>query len=154
MRRVSKSRSGLVLLVVLGMLALFTLLTVTYVVFASQSKSTNVALSRRFVHQTSEKPLFEEAIKQLIRGTNNTKSKLKGHDLLGDLYGANETSTLGAMQVRNNLTHFSTDLRRPMLLGGEFTSGTYRSGRFLKIPLQKSKVLLKSLNQYILLSYK
>lgn len=142
MRRVSNSRSGLVLLVVLGMLALFTLLTVTYVVFASQSKSTNVALSRRFVHQTSEKPLFEEAIKQLIRGTNNTKSKLKGHDLLGDLYGANETSTLGAMQVRNNLTHFSTDLRRPMLLGGEFTSGTYRSGRFLKIPLQVDPSLM------------
>lgn len=140
------SRDGLVLLVVLGMLALFSLLTVTYVVFASQSKSSNVAMSRRYIHESSAstRPLFEEAIKQLIRGTKDGGSALWGSDLLGDLYGPNETDALssaGSIVVRSfqavsgaQMTHLSDCLDRPMLLGSEFST-PYLPGRFLRIPI-------------------
>ncbi len=138
------NRQGLVLLVVLGMLALFSLLTVTYVVFASQTKSTSIAMSRRFIHQPSYRPLFEESIKQLIRGTTDTGSAMWGTDMLGDLYGANETGALksgGTLVVRSFqvnggalMTHLSTCLERPMLLGSEFTT-PYVPGRFLRIPI-------------------
>ncbi len=93
------NRQGLVLLVVLGMLALFSLLTVTYVLFASQSRSASIALSRRSSFQASstERPqfMFDEAIKQLIRGTTDSGSEMWGNSIMEDFYGANETSTLG-----------------------------------------------------------
>lgn len=97
----SSTRPGLILLVVLGMLALFSMLAVTYVVFASQSRATSVSLSRKDIRSTKTKPLFEEAIKELIRGTTNTGSSLYGHDLLGDVYGDAETLGMSAVTIRD-----------------------------------------------------
>lgn len=135
-------RQGLILLVVLGMLALFSLLAVTYVVFASQTRATSVAHTRRYVRETPSKPLIDDAVKQLIRGTNNRNSALFGHDMLGDLYGSNDTQTLGIMRTRlvRLLADTSQDGvmaltagndQRPFLLGG---------GRFLRIPIDPTTI--------------
>ncbi len=139
MKRYSENRTGLVLLVVLGMLALFSLLTVTYVVFASQSKSSNVALSRRYVQDGKPyRPVFEEAIKQLIRGSTDSSSELYAQSMLDDLYGSNETAALsgalGTFRARLSIlgggvmTHDAGNLQRPMLF----------SGRFLRIPVDST----------------
>lgn len=90
----SSKRPGLILLVVLGMLALFSMLSITYVVFASQSRATSVALSRKDVRgNQSYKPLFEEAIMQLVRGSTDPNDATYHHSLLGDLYGDIESTT-------------------------------------------------------------
>ncbi|MBX3422563.1 MAG: hypothetical protein KF752_13500 [Pirellulaceae bacterium] len=126
----SHQNRGLILLVVLGMLTLFSLLAVTYVIYATQSRSTNVAFSRRMARETETRSLLDEAIKQLIRGTTDTGSAMWGQDMLADLYGANETSKLqiglnplGDLQVRIP----GSALEYPLLLGSD--------QRFLRIPL-------------------
>ncbi len=142
---------GLILLVVLGMLALFSLISVTYVVFSSNSRSASVALARKSIREgKSKKPLFEEAIKQLIRGTTDTNSSMYGHDLLGDLYGDRESlpTTNPLISIRNYqidsttgnsagpMTYNATlGLQRPMLLGGKYAGSTYVPGHYLRIPL-------------------
>ena len=143
---------GLILLVVLGMLALFSLLAVTYVVFASQSRASSVALARHSIRESKNKnPLFEEAIKQLIRGTVDPNSAMQGHSLLGDLYGDIEsnpakliTQMLSIRTVQfdptsGNQSPMSYDAtsgtQRPMLLGGTMSGSTYVPGKFLRIPL-------------------
>lgn len=152
MRHNNQLRSkGLILLVVLGMLALFGLLAVTYVVFASQSRASSVALARRNIRESKNKnPLFQEAIKQLIRGTTDPASSVYGHDLLGDLYGSKESlpANVSVISIRNRQFDIAggapsamsydakTGLQRPMLLGGRYSGGTYIPGKFLRIPLE------------------
>lgn len=80
-------RKGMILLIVLGMLALFSLLAVTYVVFSSQSRTASVALANRDYRGTNSSTLMDQVVKQVVRGTQDTGSALWGHDLLGDLYG-------------------------------------------------------------------
>ncbi len=145
---------GLILLVVLGMLALFSLLSVTYVVFASQSRASSVALARHSIRDSKTKdPLFQEAIMQLIRGTTDLNSAINGHSLLGDLYGdiesapfplSSATRMLSIRDVQFNATtgatspmtyDATTGTQRPMLLGGTMSGSTYIPGKFLRIPL-------------------
>ena len=143
---------GLILLVVLGMLALFSLLAVTYVVFASQSRASSVALARHSIRESKTKnPLFEDAIKQLIRGTTDPNSAMQGHSLLGDLYGDIESNpTASATQIlsirtvqfdpatgaQSPMTYEATSgAQRPMMLGGTVSGTTYIPGKFLRIPL-------------------
>lgn len=80
-------RRGLVLLIVLGMLALFSLLAVTYVVFSSQSRTTSVALANSAYKGTNSSTLMNQVVKQVVRGTQDSKSPFWGQDILGDLYG-------------------------------------------------------------------
>lgn len=150
MRRSTK-RPGLILLVVLGMLALFSLLAVTYVVFASQSRAASVALAREETRgNKSRKPLFEEAIRQLLRGSKTDDSITYGHSILGDLYGDVEslfsvpavaiphTRVATRLTIRNwaydpvtplgqtqQMTYASSSYQRPMIL----------AGHYLRIPL-------------------
>lgn len=141
-------RKGLILLVVLGMLSLFSLLSVTYVVFASQSRAASVAMARKDIRESRTKnPVFEEAIRQLIRGSTSTNSAMfGGKDLLGDLYGAIESQRLPTFHVRNRrfnptsgvrepMQYDVATLQRPMLLGGQVGS-RYNPGNFLRIPLE------------------
>jgi hypothetical protein len=141
-------RSGLILLVVLGMLALFSLLAVTYVVFSGQSRSTSIALARSEIRgHKSHQGLMEEAIKSLIRGPRQTSITnvndwvpINGHDMLGDIYGTSESAINvnirdfqfnPSLTGRNNNNARSpmaiapTSLQRPMIL----------NGHFLRIPL-------------------
>ncbi len=157
----NSQRPGLILLVVLGMLALFSMLAVTYVVFASQSRATSVALSRKDVRgNKSYQPLFEEAIKQLVRGSDNPAVATYGHSLLGDLYGDRDSKFItnptqsnpayrqaALLTIRNveynpsnplqtsPMTYDS--LQRPMLLGPSTNNsgGVLANGHYLRIPL-------------------
>ncbi|MFK7738265.1 MAG: hypothetical protein AB8B50_19735, partial [Pirellulaceae bacterium] len=136
-------RPGLILLVVLGMLALFSLLAVTYVVFSGQSRSTSIALARSEIRgHKSHKGLMEEAIKSLIRGPRQTSITnvndwvpINGHDMLGDIYGTRETAI--SVNIRDeqfnpvNQSRFpmaiaQTSVQRPMVL----------ADHFLRIPLE------------------
>ncbi len=83
----SKRTDGLILLVVLAMLTLFSLLSITYVVFSSQSRSAAMGRARKDFRGTPPATLLDEAVRQVVRGTD-ARSALWKHDLLGDLYGS------------------------------------------------------------------
>lgn len=133
-------RPGLILLVVLGMLALFSLLAVTYVVFAGQSRSASMALARSEIRgKKSHKGLMEEAIRALVRGPRSNsdidRPPMTFHDILGDLYGTESPSSL---RIRNRqfnpvvngapspMAYAATAWQRPMIL----------NGHFMRIPLE------------------
>jgi hypothetical protein len=149
-------RPGLILLVVLGMLGLFSLLAVTYVLFSGHSRAASVALARSEIRnsRSNTKPLFEEAAMQLIRGAAGPQSKLFGHDLLGDLYGAAESLQMPVISVRNwkridggevpmdyiDLPHTSRANaalnQRPVLIGVDSNPNEpTRLGHYLRIPI-------------------
>ena len=67
----AKRRSGLILLVVLGMLSLFSMLAITYVVFSSQSRSSSLTIARKEFRGTPPSRLMDEAAHQLLRGSSD-----------------------------------------------------------------------------------
>ncbi len=91
-----KRKSGLILLIVLGMLSLFSMLAVTYVVFSSQSRSSSLAMVRREFHGTPTPKLLNEAAMQLVRGSTDVNSVMWRQGLLGDLYGSGPSLPSGA----------------------------------------------------------
>ncbi|MEM7475445.1 MAG: hypothetical protein AAF483_10675 [Planctomycetota bacterium] len=136
--RLKGRNRGLILLVVLGMLALFSLLAVTYVVFASQSKSASMALARSETRgHKSHRSIMDSALMALLRGTSK-QSPMYSHDMLADVFGAAESQ--GTMLPIRNFTFNNSDdnlvvnpnvpmaissIERPMIL----------NGHFLRIPL-------------------
>ena len=83
-------RSGLILLIVLGMLAMFSLLAVTYVISSGSSIVGSQAMRTRTRNDGfSLKNLraSDKVVAQLIRGTNNQESPFYMNSLLGDVFG-------------------------------------------------------------------
>ncbi len=138
-RRGSGRRPGLILLVVLGMLALFSMLAVTYVVFSSQSRAASVALVRTEIRDNkSRRSLMDEAIKELIRGSTNPESAVQGHDLLGDLYGNAESVNPALFSIRSR--QFDPETGAPSGMNYDPVNGLQRplllNGHYLRIPLE------------------
>lgn len=119
MRHSNVRRQGLILLIVLGMLTLFSLLAISYVVFSGQSRSANFSFARRDFHGMKEAEVIDEAMKQILRGTSDNISAVGPHSLLGDFYGHSESSS-------TNLNNLLFKAR------GE---GELFAGRFLRVPL-------------------
>ncbi len=87
-----RNRKGLVLLMALGMLALFSLLAVTWVVSASSSRTGAKAMQVRANHSgTSVRGMSQEVLKMALRGTRDQKSAFHQHALLEDIYESNGT---------------------------------------------------------------
>lgn len=80
-------RSGVVLLLVLGMLALFSLLTATYVVFSSQSRVASVTINQRNTRAVDGEALLRQTSITALVGTDAPGSAIWGHSLLEDKYG-------------------------------------------------------------------
>jgi hypothetical protein len=87
------NRSALILLIVLGMLALFSLLATTFLVLSSQSRSASVAIATVKLRQPDPRAMSDLVVQQLVRDTNDTRSAFFGHSLLADVYGPNPIRT-------------------------------------------------------------
>lgn len=88
MRKIRRrDRRGMLILVVLGLLVLFVMVAVAFVIAASQHRLAARAASRAKLAGTPAKKQLDQAVRQLLRGTTNTNSALYGHDLLRDIYG-------------------------------------------------------------------
>lgn len=83
-------RRGAVLLVVMILLALFTLACVALVVAATHARRN--ALAAAHIEQTDDPPsnLVNRVFRQVVRGPRNPKSVIGAHSLLEDLYGAGD----------------------------------------------------------------
>jgi hypothetical protein len=92
----SRSRRGVLLLVVLSMLTLFLMLGATYLVAASRARRAARAFAdsaNATVRTEDGVKLVDAALLSVVRGTVNTSSQIgSGDDLLGDRYGANTIS--------------------------------------------------------------
>ncbi len=158
-----RARSGLILLVVLGMLALLSLLSVTYLVFSSESRKASFQLARGDYRGTPADKLIDQAVRQVIRGTNDSRSPIWLNDILGDLYGESTTDpfqfyearstdpvtpppavygglTLPAMIARDNplrvaMTGYTMPAGLTTYNGGSPESPRLYNGHFLKIPI-------------------
>ncbi|MCU0711765.1 MAG: hypothetical protein MUC43_06870 [Pirellula sp.] len=104
--KMKRNRAGLVLLIVLGMLAMFSLLAVTYVVTASSSISGSQAIKRRVQNSRldlEQMGAADKVLRQLLRGTNDQNSVFyTTGNLLGDIYGPDPIRTTPA-------SYFSAD---------------------------------------------
>ena len=83
----TRPRHGVLMLVVLCILMLFTLMALTYLMVATQYAEG--ARSIATVERSGDDPRSEldEAFRQLLRDTLNPNSAIQGHSLLADLYG-------------------------------------------------------------------
>jgi hypothetical protein len=96
MRKRNRKDRGVVLLVVLTLLVLFTLLAVTFAIVAGQYKTAARASSR--IVRDPGVNLLDLGINTLVRDTGDIDSVLRGHSLLLDLYGLDGFSgTLSAV---------------------------------------------------------
>src|SRR5690349_9784866 len=80
-------RRGIILLFVLALLALFSLVALSYVIVARQARrgAQSAAVVER--RGTSGADLLDLALGQIVRGTDDPQSVLGPHSLLEDLYG-------------------------------------------------------------------
>lgn len=95
-------RRGVVLILALGMLTLFTMIAITLAAI-SQTEATAAANFKRLEQFGSLKldvrpdevpSLFRYAVNQLIYDTRNKQSAIRGHSLLRDMYGSPEKYSL------------------------------------------------------------
>ncbi|TWU47944.1 hypothetical protein [Rubripirellula reticaptiva] len=91
-----QSRSGIVLLVVLGMLTLFSVMAVSYLVFTTRQRSTAYNISRSESRNFDGEQLLGDALEEILVGSDSPDSSVWGHDILGDLYGMRD-AILGEM---------------------------------------------------------
>ncbi|MCH8923107.1 MAG: hypothetical protein IIA67_08175, partial [Planctomycetes bacterium] len=103
--RYHPKRRGVLILVVLSLLVLFTLITITYVVVSRQAMSSSQTANRYEQVRPDNKALLHGALMQMLVGTENRHSVLLGHSLGGDMYGTWLTGTVGragAMSATDN----------------------------------------------------
>ena len=80
-------RRGVLLLVILGLLAMFGLVAVTFVITTGHFRRSAQALQRVDQFRDDPKALLDEAFAQCVRGSNNVGSAIGPHSLLEDIYG-------------------------------------------------------------------
>ncbi len=130
-QRQMANERGLILLVVLSMLTLFSLLAISYVIFSGQSRSANFGIARRDFHGMRPGEVIDVAMKQALRGTVDNISAVGPHSLLADLYGHAEsmgnptTPGVSYLLFQARVLPATTPPEIPEVL----------AGRFLRIPL-------------------
>lgn len=127
----SQQRRGIVLLVVLGMLTLFSMLAVSYLVFSARHKSAAEAMNRAETSAIDSGSLLDQAMNTALVGSNGPSSALWGHSLLGDLYGMRD-GVASELTIPSAYAHASNDDIAPAaLLDGNFIrfpTELFRSG--------------------------
>lgn len=113
-----QTRHGVILLVVLGMLTLFSVLAVSYLVFTSRNRVASYNISRAEVAKIDTELLVKDAINEILVGSNDPTSSLWGHAILADLYGMRD-GVIGDVTPAVNVGA-DLDTAPEVLLGGQF----------------------------------
>ena len=88
MKKISRKRQrGVVLLVVLSLLTLFTLLMVTFIIVAGQYRQSALSAARVSRSDVSPAKLLDNANFALLRDSTDPKNSIRFHSLLFDMYG-------------------------------------------------------------------
>jgi hypothetical protein len=86
-RRLDRTRHGVVLLVMLSLLGLFTAIAMTFVIASGQFRRGAAAASRTEQIGDPYDVLLQQAMMQIARGSNHPQSVIGPHGLLEDMYG-------------------------------------------------------------------
>jgi hypothetical protein len=115
------TRNGLVLLVVLGMLGLFSLLAISYLSITGSSRTSSQALVRAKLQNIPVSDYSADVIRQIVRGNSDNKSALSNHSLLEDVYGrdAIQGTFVPNTLVRNYLAPGTPPLPAPFAASPE-----------------------------------
>ena len=113
-----QSSHGVILLVVLGMLTLFSVLAVSYLVFTSRNRVASYNISRAEVTRIDTELLVKDALKEILVGSNGPTSSLWGHAILADLYGMRD-GVIGAVTPATTVAS-DLDIAPEILLGDQF----------------------------------
>lgn len=135
------ARRGVILLIIMGLLVMFCLVAIAFVLSASQFKRSSRAISRVDRNLDPPKLLLDQAVRQVIRGPISgpvgsgeafMPSVMGPHSLLEDMYGnewyAGTMSNLGNM-AGNQLFEFTAPTDNPYRCDGcvlTMTSGLAR----------------------------
>ncbi|MFK8112769.1 MAG: hypothetical protein AB8B91_11225 [Rubripirellula sp.] len=119
LKPVQQHRSGVVLLVVLGMLTLFSVLAVSYLVFTSRNLSSASNINRSETARVDTKALVERSLEKVLVGSNGPDSALWSHDVIGDLYGSRD-AVEGVVTAPGNYPNQNIDCVPEVLMGGQF----------------------------------
>ncbi|MCC9644417.1 hypothetical protein LOC71_19260 [Rhodopirellula sp. JC740] len=126
-------RAGIILLVVLGMLALFSVLGVSYLVFTTRQRTAAYNIQRAEAADLDGAQLVDNAMQKLLVGANGPESSLWGHDLLGDLYGMRDAIEASVAPVQT-YTGPTSEVAPAQLLNGQFLR--FPSLLYLESPFQ------------------
>ncbi len=118
-RRSQADRQGIILLVVLGMLTLFSILAVSYLVFTSRQRAASISIQRIENNAVDSKSYVENALIKLLVGTDGPESSLWGHDLLGDLYGSRD-AVEAEIETPSSYQGGNRDCAPQILMGNQF----------------------------------
>ena len=83
----ARSRHGIILLFVMALLALFALVTVTFVIVAHSHREATGVAARVERNIDFPKAMIDRAVSQILVGTNDPNSPLRPHGLFEDIYG-------------------------------------------------------------------
>lgn len=86
-RRRAPKRRGVLLLIILGMLAMFGLIGIAFVMLTSHARKSAEVLQKKEFYVAEPKKFTDEAINQILRGSRNRGSVLQNHSLFEDVYG-------------------------------------------------------------------
>lgn len=86
--RMAGRRRGVILLIVLALLTLFTMIGLTMVLATSQARLSALSSSRSKRSGTPYQQMLSRAFHEVARGSTNKFSSVQGHSLVEDLYGA------------------------------------------------------------------
>lgn len=117
--RPPQQRSGMVLLVVLGMLTFFSILAASYLVYSNQSRQSAFVSASRSTRAPDPNALIDQALMKLIVGTADPTDPFYGEDLLSDYYG--RFDAIGNIEILD-------------LPAAEYYFGT-DTGRFASVPV-------------------
>jgi len=139
-------RRGLILLIALGMLAMFSLLAVTYVVTTGSSKNSSVAMvARARTGNITIDGTTNSVASMLIRGTNDQSSALYKHSLLEDIFSPNPLrSRFG--NTSQGAVAFQSDWCRLVSPTSPFISSA--GPNFIKVSLLNSDVVNGPLSDF------
>lgn len=86
--RFRAGRRGVILLLIISLLSLFSMIAITYVVSAGSAKKSAYAITKGGgYYGTDPKEIADMALYYTLVGTTNPRSPFVFHDILGDMYG-------------------------------------------------------------------
>jgi hypothetical protein len=140
--RLGRRRDGVVLLIVLALLGLFAAVAVSFVVLA-KSAGQGALNWRRGVEVIpgggggpGSEVLLTHAVNQLIHGTTNIRSSIRGHSLLEDMYGRPSNPIIGQEVPMGPARYYPSDTGSEMRVRRDGTTHPFMgafngSGLFL-----------------------
>ena len=87
MRRRKQARRGVILLIVLGMLAMFAMIGITFVLLSGHARRSAQAQAKVGRADNPPARIADDVIQQILRGSSDAASVIGPHGLLEDLYG-------------------------------------------------------------------